>query len=367
GTFELLATFEPVRIRAVHPSGIAEVLRQPDEEIGTLRLQPWATIAGQLVQDGEPIAEQLVIYWPAPDRGLGEARFQDSYQTQTDKDGRFAFNHVPPGLGSVRAYLGPWQDSPLTSSESVSLNLEPGEQKEIALGGSGITVTGTVNATGRGDVELNKNWSLNYLIRRDAPHQLPDDVAALSFDPSGPVESAWFLDSKVYSWLATRTHYFVKLTPDGEFRIHGVPPGTYDLVLRLYEQPSGCLVETIGEKVVPIEVTAADVAAGTLEAGAIDVACRAGPRIGENMQAYKFVDVTGRERTIHDMQGQSVLLHVWASWCAPCIAHMPKIQASIADWTDRPITVVGLNIDEDRSLAQSLVDRNRWNWAQMYL
>ena len=39
GTFELLATFEPVRIRAVHASGMVEVLKQPDEEIGTLELR----------------------------------------------------------------------------------------------------------------------------------------------------------------------------------------------------------------------------------------------------------------------------------------------------------------------------------------
>lgn len=367
GEFELLATFEPVRIRAIHASGFVEVLRQPDDEIGTLQLQPWAKISGQLVQDGGPMAEQAVFFNPIPDRGLGEARFQDSYQTRTDRDGRFEFSRVPPGLGSVRAYLGPWQDSPLTSSESVPVNLKPGEDKELILGGSGVTVTGTVNATGRGDVELNKNWSLNYLIRRDAPHQSSDEDGVLSFDPSGPVESSWFLDQNIYRWLATRPNHFVKLTPDGEFRIHGVSPGQYDLVLRLYEQPAGCLVETVGERVVPIEVTAVDVAAESMDVGAINVACRAGPRIGENMQVYEFVDATGRKRTIQELQGQYVVMHVWASWCAPCIAHMPEIQSSAADWREQPVTFVGLNIDEDRSLGRSLADRNGWNWAHMYL
>jgi hypothetical protein len=248
GTFELSATFEPVRVRAVHPSGIGEVLRQPDEELGTITLRPWATLSGQLVQDGQPIAEQWIYFSAIPTRGLGEARFQDSYAAKTDKDGRFAFPRLPPGTGAVRSHLGPWQPSPLTSGQTIPLNLEPGEQKELALGGSGVVMTGKVNDTGRGDVVLNKNSSLNYLIRRDAPSNLPPDFPTLSFDPSGPVESSWFLSPDIYTWLATRPNYFVKLSPDGDFRIHGVPPGQYDLVLRLYEQPSGCLVETVGKR-----------------------------------------------------------------------------------------------------------------------
>jgi hypothetical protein len=119
------------------------------------------------------VAEQWVTFTPLPSRVLGEARFQDGYSAQTDADGRFTFARLPPGLGSVRTQLGPWRDSPLTSSESVPLVLAPGEHRELVLGGRGITITGRINATGRGDTELNKNWSLNYLIRRDAELKLP--------------------------------------------------------------------------------------------------------------------------------------------------------------------------------------------------
>jgi thiol-disulfide isomerase/thioredoxin len=85
------------------------------------------------------------------------------------------------------------------------------------------------------------------------------------------------------------------------------------------------------------------------------------------MQAYTIVDATGRERTIHELQGGYVVLHVWASWCAPCLAHMPEIQNAVAEWKGRSMTVVGLNVDEDQSQARSLVDQQGWNWAQMYL
>ncbi len=135
GRFALAATFEPMRIRAMHASGFAEVLRAVDEPIGRLTLQPWARVSGRLVQDGKPVADQNIIFSPLPDRGLGEARFQDSYQMRTGADGRFTFDRMPPIAGRVRASLGPWRESPLTSSESAPLVLQPGESREVTLGG----------------------------------------------------------------------------------------------------------------------------------------------------------------------------------------------------------------------------------------
>lgn len=367
GTFQLAATFEPARIRITHESGFAEVLRQPHEEIGTIRLQPWGRVSGQLLHDGKPVPEQRIYFSPIPDRQLGEARFQDAYSARTHADGRFEFERLPPVTGSLGAYLGPWQDSPLTSSQSVPLNLQPGEHRTVSLGSEGVNVTGKVVATGRDDAPLNKNWSLNYLIRREPSIDLPAELQETGFNPDGPVQASWFLDPRFSDWRAARVNFFVKLAPDGQLRISGVPPGKYDLVLRLYEQPAGCLVETVGEKVVPIEVTRADVAFGTKDIGVIEVACRAGPRPGENMQVYDFIDTTGRQQTIADLKGRYVLMQVWASWCAPCLEHMPAIKASLQSLSDEPITFVGLNIDEDSERAKSLANRGGWDWSQNYL
>ncbi|QDT94603.1 M56 family metallopeptidase [Gimesia aquarii] len=367
GRFQLAATFEPIRVRVIHDIGFAEVLRKPDEKIGTIQLQPWAKVSGRLLQDGKPVPEQWIYFRPVRDGKLGEPRFQDSYSARTDADGRFEFKRLPPIAGSIQAYLGPWRDSLLTSSQAIPLDLQPGENKTLTLGGKGTTVTGKVVATGRGEAVLNKNWSLNYLIRRDGGLKLPKDFLNLSFNPTGPVQASWFLDPNRYDWLRTRPYYFVKLAPNGRLQINGVPPGVYDLVLRLYEQPAGCLVETVGEKVVTINVTSSDIASGMKDLGNIEVACRVGPRVGANMQIYKFSDTTGREHIIKDMEGRYVLMHVWASWCVPCLQTMPDIQATINSLSDKPITLVGLNIDKDPSKAKTLVEQGGWNWSQNYL
>lgn len=364
GRFVLNATSEPVRLRILHETGIAEKLLQPEDSIGDLQLLPWAKVSGRLVQDGEPMANQTIYFNKLVRRGLGEARFQDSHSAQTSPDGTFSFDRLPPGAGSLRPYLGPWQDSPLTSAESLPLELEAGESQEVVLVGDGAVLTGQVVATGRDEVPLDRNYSLNYLISRDRTvSELPADFPALSFDPSKPLELSWSLDPHFSDWLATREHHFVKLTPDGSLRVTGVAPGDYDLIVRLYEQPAGCLVETVGEKIVPIQVTGGK----TIDLGRIEVPCRAGPRPGSDMRAFEFLDSTGKKQSVSDMAGRHVLMHVWASWCAPCVASMPDIQSTVDDLAAQAVTFVGLNIDEDSNRASDLVKQMDWNWSQNYL
>lgn len=56
--------------------------------------------------------------------------------------------------------------------------------------------------------------------------------------------------------------------------------------------------------------------------------------------AYDFTltDQFGVEHTLSDYQGKTVFLNFWATWCPPCRAEMPDIQALYEEW--------GLNEDE---------------------
>ncbi|MEM1227858.1 MAG: carboxypeptidase regulatory-like domain-containing protein, partial [Planctomycetota bacterium] len=366
GRFELNATSETVRLRVLHGKGVAEKRLDPmDESIGTLQLQAWAGIDGRLTQEGQPMADQFITFqpWTRPDRS--DPPFQDSYWARTSPDGTFSFQRLPPGPGNVQASLGPWQVSPLTSAQSIALTLKPGEQRSITLGGEGAVITGQVVATGRETTPLDHHWSLNYLIRR-APSKaptLPMGFPTLSFDPTAPMQPSWTRDPNFASWMAMRENHFVKLTQDGQFRVTGVSPGAYDLVIRLFEQPAGCLVETIGERVIPVEMDDN----GTLDLGRVEIPCRVGPRVGSDMRAYRILDSTGREMAIADISGQYVVLHVWASWCAPCLASMPAIANSMEQLDGKPITFVGLNVDADGNKARDLVEQRRWTWAQNYL
>ncbi|MEQ1830937.1 MAG: hypothetical protein ABL921_33635 [Pirellula sp.] len=104
--FGLAATFEPSLIRVFNDKEFAEVHRQPDEPIGTIRLKPWASVSGRLMQGDTPIANEGMYFRPVVRRELTEARFQDIYFVKTNVDGYFRFDKLPPENGSVNAYLG---------------------------------------------------------------------------------------------------------------------------------------------------------------------------------------------------------------------------------------------------------------------
>jgi beta-lactamase regulating signal transducer with metallopeptidase domain/uncharacterized GH25 family protein/thiol-disulfide isomerase/thioredoxin len=380
--FRLPATFEPQRIRVFNDQGFTEVLRRPNEEIGTLTLQPTASISGRLVQDGEPLVGETIFCLPLANRGLKEARFQEGYTAKTDASGAFRFDRLPPGQFSIRPSLGPWQDSVMTSGESVPLDLKPGEHREITLGGGPTKLSGQVVAYGVNGDKLSKRWSLNYLISRDRGVEYPQDATPLGFKFEGPVQLNWLRQNDFQRWVATRENYFVKLAEDGRMVIHGVRPGEYDLVIQLYEQPAGCLVETIGEKVVPVTVDEGhaegvvgwDAVTEQLKdvvynKRAIFVPVQRGPRVGSDMRAYRFTDAEGQVRMINDLAGRYVLLDVWASWCEPCLTSMPELKSAVERYADRPLTVVGLNIDKsaDADAARSLAKAGGWNWPQNYL
>ena len=114
----------------------------------------------------------------------------------------------------------------------------------------------------------------------------------------------------------------------------------------------------------PIVITAEQVRTGELNLETIEVECRSGPRPGSDMRAYQFVNAAGQVVSVNDHGGQHILLHVWASWCAPCLASMPQLKADIAEREAARFIAVGINVDADKEQGQAIAKSLELDWAQ---
>jgi RNA polymerase sigma factor (sigma-70 family) len=208
-------------------------------DAGTLRLRPWASVRGRFRDGGQPVRGATIFVQPVRVDSLAQPRIQATLQTATDTDGGFEFPRVPPESASVRVYLGPWKDEGYRSGPAFPLDLQPGQRAELDLGGAGASVKGKVTLTGKVPADLGCNYSLNYLIRREPGIAPPPAIAHLGFDVRNGWRPSWMKSIEGSTYLSTLQHWFVKLAPDGTFRISGVPPGEYDLAVEVYAKPDG--------------------------------------------------------------------------------------------------------------------------------
>jgi thiol-disulfide isomerase/thioredoxin len=64
-----------------------------------------------------------------------------------------------------------------------------------------------------------------------------------------------------------------------------------------------------------------------------------------HVPALAFKDAQGRDKTLADWHGRTVLLNLWATWCVPCRREMPALDALQAKLGGPDFEVVAVNID----------------------
>ncbi|WP_312796693.1 thiol:disulfide interchange protein TlpA [Tianweitania sp.] len=65
----------------------------------------------------------------------------------------------------------------------------------------------------------------------------------------------------------------------------------------------------------------------------------------QSLASLAFNDPTGKAMTLADLKGKTVLLNLWATWCAPCRQEMPALDALQKEAGDEGFEVVAVNID----------------------
>ena len=84
--------------------------------------------------------------------------------------------------------------------------------------------------------------------------------------------------------------------------------------------------------------------------------------------AFSFKTATGARQTLADYRGQGLVLNIWASWCGPCIAEMPSLDALAASIAPFGIAVLPVSIDtQGLAAVKSFYAANRIDHLPMLL
>ncbi len=81
------------------------------------------------------------------------------------------------------------------------------------------------------------------------------------------------------------------------------------------------------------------------------------PTVGKQAPDFVATTIDGKAVRLSDLKGKPVWLTFGASWCQPCRAENPDIQATWQKFADRGLVVLAIFISEDASAVRDYADR----------
>ncbi len=89
----------------------------------------------------------------------------------------------------------------------------------------------------------------------------------------------------------------------------------------------------------------------------------------EGMPALDLLLADGRRVTSDSWTGRFTLLHLWATWCPPCVSELPRVAEAVAEFEARGLTTLGIALeDEEGATLESFREdcrRLKVTWPQI--
>lgn len=79
---------------------------------------------------------------------------------------------------------------------------------------------------------------------------------------------------------------------------------------------------------------------------------------GKPIPSLQATDLDDQVWRLTDLRGKAVLINFWASWCAPCRAEMPSLQALAQSLGPEKLLVLAVNFKESEVTVRRYAQRN---------
>ena len=83
----------------------------------------------------------------------------------------------------------------------------------------------------------------------------------------------------------------------------------------------------------------------------------------KQIPSFELADLSGKTWKLTKLEGKSVLINLWATWCGPCNAELPHLEKLYEKVKDRPdLQILTFNIDEDLGLVEPFMKEKGYSF-----
>ena len=327
---------------------------------GKILIHPWGKITGQAILGGKPVADHPIEFLPGSgfwQRSIGALFTDAGYKTETDKQGRFAFERVPPTNGV--AYIPIVTDLGERRTQRLrcwplAFQVSSGVTTTIELGATGRTVIGKVVLDGVSDLKI--DWTKN------APIEI-----TLQPDPSEQQVGIPPLKRGPFAFA----QYAAKLDSEGRFQIQDVPLGRYQLhfsVTRPFDPNVRSEFTEIGQTTLtfglPEPISGRE--KEPFDLGAIKEVLYPTPSADAHMPRLTALLLDGKPFPAAATRGKVTLVAFWSPGFAPSLADLQT-------WKDirkafggsARFAMVGVACDATSEETAKAVEKEGLSWPQL--
>jgi len=228
------------------------------------------------------------------------------------------------------------------TTRQVHAELTPGRSKRVQLGGHNLPYVHGAITDEIGD-------GLHGVWVRLIPDEDVRTPLALSPKNAAPTPQVW----------STVTE------KDGAYQIDDVPPGSYTLraFRRLAMNTGSHTLEAVDSVTIPKDQVSRTPIRHDIQ---VDLSDFAPLRKGDMAPPINATTLAGDPFQLAEHEGQVVVLHFYAAWCNPCVETIDDFNALADAYTNQPVTVVAISLDESEAEARAFADEHAINHPIVY-
>jgi peroxiredoxin len=89
-------------------------------------------------------------------------------------------------------------------------------------------------------------------------------------------------------------------------------------------------------------------------------------KVGRPAPSFAAEDIKGRPIRLDAYRGKYVLVDFWATWCAPCVGELPRLQEAHRTYHEAGLEIIGVSLDESKTAVSDFAKVRKLPWPQIH-